>query len=188
MRILSGLYPPTDGQVFLDNYNLRLISPGFVREFIGYVPQDVRLFSGTLRDGLPRPSEEQLAGACEATGLSHVIVRHPLGLGLPISEGGHGLSVGQRQLVALTRMFLARPRIVLLDEPTASMDKNLEDRVLGSLFGLLGPETTVVLVTHKNSVVEHCDRVIVLDAGGVVLDGPKVEVLAALGRPREGVV
>ena len=190
MRILSGLYRPTDGQVFLDHYNLGLTSPGFVREFVGYVPQDVRLFSGTLRDnltlGLPRPSEEQLAGACEATGLSHVIVRHPLGLGLTISEGGHGLSVGQRQLVALTRILLARPRIVLLDEPTASMDKNLEDLVLGSIFRLLGPETTVVLVTHKNSVLEYCDRVIVLDAGGVVLDGPKAEVLAALGKPREG--
>ena len=76
--------------------------------------------------------------------------------------------------------------MVLLDEPTASMDRSLEDRVLGSLFGLLGPETTVVLVTHKNSVVEYCNRVIVMDAGSVVLDGPKAEVLTALSKPREG--
>ena len=98
MRILSGLYRPTDGQVFLDNYNLGLISPGFVREFIGYVPQDIRLFGGTLRDnltlGLPRPSEEQLAGACEATGLSHVIVRHPLRVGA-YHKRGRARAVGR---------------------------------------------------------------------------------------------
>ena len=191
MRVLSGLYRPTEGLVFLDNYNLGLVSPAFAREVIGYVPQDVRLFSGTLRDnltlGLPRPSEESLASACEATGLSDVIVRHPLGLGLSISEGGHGLSVGQRQLVALTRILLARPSIVLLDEPTASMDKNLEELVLGSLFDRLGSETTVVLVTHKNSVIEYCNRVIVLDAGNIVLDGPKADVLMSLRQPKKGV-
>jgi ATP-binding cassette subfamily C protein LapB len=170
--------------VFLDHYDIRLVAPEFSRGIIGYVPQDVRLFSGTLRDnltlGLPNPSEEILARACEATRLSDVIASHPDGLGLPITEGGLGLSTGQRQLVALTRALIARPRILLLDEPTASMDKTLEGIILDALVRSQGPDVTVVVVTHKTSVLEYCDRMLVVDAGHIVLDGPKAQVLGAL--------
>ena len=190
MRVLSGLYHPTTGSVFLDHHDIALVQPDFVREVIGYVPQDVRLFSGTLRDnltlGLPNPSEEILAGACEATRLSSVIAAHPLGLGLPITEGGLGLSAGQRQLVALTRALIARPRILLLDEPTASMDKALEGTILDALIRSQAPEVTVVVVTHKTSVLDYCDRVLVLDAGRIILDGPKPQVLEALSGKRVG--
>ena len=184
MRVLSGLYRPAHGSVFLDHFDIRLVAPEFSRGIIGYVPQDVRLFSGTLRDnltlGLPNPSEEVLARACEATRLSDVIASHPHGLGLPITEGGLGLSTGQRQLVALTRALIARPRILLLDEPTASMDKTLEGIILDALVRCQGPDVTVVVVTHKTSVLEYCDRMLVLDAGHIVLDGPKAQVLGAL--------
>ena len=190
MRVLSGLYRPTSGCVFLDHYDIGLVAPDFSRDMIGYVPQDVRLFGGTLRDnltlGLPNPSEETLARACEATQLSAVIASHPQGLGLPITEGGLGLSAGQRQLVALTRALIARPRILLLDEPTASMDKALEGVILDALIRSQDPEVTVVIVTHKTSVLEYCDRMIVMDAGRVVLDGPKAQVLEALAGPKTG--
>lgn len=190
MRVLSGLYRPSTGSVFIDHHDISLIRPEFVREAIVYVPQDVRLFSGTLRDnltlGLPRPSEEILAGACEATRLSEVITAHPQGLGLPITEGGLGLSSGQRQLVALTRALIARPRILLLDEPTASMDRVLESTILDALIRSQDPGVTVMVVTHKTSVVDYCDRVIVLDGGRVVLDGPRAQVIEALSGPKKG--
>ena len=93
-----------------------------------------------------------------------------MGLGLPITEGGLGLSAGQRQLVAVTRGSLSRPKVILLDEPSASMDRNLERRALGALFEGHDPDTTIVMVTHKISVIDFCSRVIVLDENKVVLD------------------
>lgn len=189
LRILSGLYRPGHGRVFFGERDLSQLPPDYIREVLGYVPQDTRLFSGSLRDnlvlGLPAPTESALSAACDATGLSEVIAAHPLGLGLMISEGGLGLSVGQRQLVGLTRALLARPRLLLLDEPTASMDARLERRVLRGIFEGCGP-ATVVLVTHKMSVLGHCDRVLVLDQGRVLLDGPRSEVLDRLSGAPEG--
>lgn len=190
VRLLSGLYRPGHGRVFLGGHDMGLLPQDYVREVVAYVPQDIRLFSGTLRDnlilGLPAPTESSLSQACDLTGLSEVIAGHPLGLGLPINEGGLGLSVGQRQLVALTRAVLARPRVLLLDEPSASLDSGLERRVLENIFGGCGPETSVVLVTHKLSVLDHCERILVVDQGQVVLDGPRAEVLDRLSGPAEG--
>ncbi len=184
IKILSGLYKPSVGTVFLDNVDVTQLAPEFVREHMGYLPQDVRLFQGTLREnltlGMPSPSDSQILRAAAMTGLDQVIQGHPKGMELEISEGGKGLSGGQRQLVGITRMLLQQPRIMLLDEPTASMDAQLENRVMHHLFNELAPESLLVVVTHKPALLAYVSRVIVVDKGRIVLDGPRDAVLARL--------
>jgi ATP-binding cassette subfamily C protein LapB len=170
--------------VLLDANDIGLLAPGFVREHIGYLPQDVRLFKGTLRDnltmGLASPSDSQVLSAARLTGLDVAVAQHPRGFGLEIAEGGRGLSGGQRQLVGLTRMLIAEPRILLLDEPTASMDGDMEDRVMAALFGALDPQGVAIVVTHKVRLLQHVSRVIVMERGRIALDGPRDAVLQAL--------
>tara|TARA_E500000178_G_C16930683_1_gene711536 strand:- start:429 stop:1328 length:900 start_codon:yes stop_codon:yes gene_type:complete len=181
IKILSGLYQPQQGGVFLDDMDMSLMASEFVREQIGYLPQEVRLFNGTLRDnlvlGLPALSDSQILKASALTGLDQAIQNHPSGLEINISEGGKGLSGGQRQLVGLTRMLLARPKVLLLDEPTASMDTRLEELVMKHLFEQLPDDSVIVLATHKAGVLKHVNRIVVMDSGKVTLDGPKQEVL-----------
>jgi ATP-binding cassette subfamily C protein LapB len=182
--MLSGLFQPTSGAVMLDDVDIRQLAPQFVREHIGYLPQDVRLFRGTLRDnltlGLPTPSDSRLLQACQLTGLQQIVTNHPQGLELPIAEGGRGLSGGQRQLVGLTRLLLAQPKVMLLDEPTAAMDNQLEASVMAHLFKEVAPTSSLVVVTHKLALLRHVDRVIVVDQGKRVFDGPKDKVMAML--------
>lgn len=184
VKLLSGLYKPTAGHVYLDGVDMIHLAPEFVREHVGYLPQDVRLFNGTLRHnltlGLPTPSDSQIFKAAAMTGLDQVIQNHPRGMELEIAEGGRGLSGGQRQLVGLTRMLLASPKVLLLDEPTASMDAKLENRVMQHLFEHMPQDSTMVVVTHKPSVLSYVQRILVVDKGRVVLDGPRDEVLARL--------
>jgi len=184
IKLLSGLFKPAAGTAFLDDIDITHLAPEFVREHVGYLPQDVRLFQGSLRDnltlGLPAPSDSQLLRAAALTGLDQVIQAHPKGLELEISEGGKGLSGGQRQLVGLTRLLLARPRVMLLDEPTASMDAQLEARVMQHLFQEVPPDSLLVVVTHKPAILPLVNRVVVVDRGRVVLDGPRDAVLARL--------
>jgi len=187
VKLLSGLYRPSEGSIFVDGVDVTHLAPEFVREHVGYLPQDVRLFNGSLREnltmGLPTPSDSQIMRAAERTGLDKVIQGHPKGLELEIAEGGRGLSGGQRQLVGLTRMLLARPRILLLDEPTASMDSALEVRVMKHLFEEMPADASVIAVTHKPALLPHVQRLIVLDRGKIVLDGPRDQVLARLRQP-----
>ena len=187
VKALSGLYKPTEGRVFLDDVDMTNLAPEFVREHVGYLAQDVRLFQGTLRDnlalGLPSPSDQQILQAAQRTGLDRLIAAHPKGLGIEISEGGKGLSGGQRQLVGLTRLVLAKPRVMLLDEPTASMDPQLEELVAERVFGMRPEDTTLVVVTHKLAMLRHFSRIVVLDRGRIVADGPRDEILR---RMREG--
>lgn len=187
IKLLSGLYLPSEGRAFLDDVDMAHLAPEFVREHVGYLPQDVRLFQGTLRDnlalGLPSPTDEQILEAARLTGLDRVISSHPKGLGIEISEGGRGLSGGQRQLVGLTRLVLAKPRVMLLDEPTASMDAQLEELIAASVFGLRPADTTLVVVTHKLAMLRHFTRVVVMDRGRIVADGPRDEMLR---RMRDG--
>ena len=187
VKMLSGLYKPKSGAVLLDGVDMNQLAPEFVREHIGYLPQDVRLFNGTLRDnltlGLPTPSDSVILRAARLTGLDQIIQNHPKGLELDISEGGRGLSGGQRQLVGLTRLLMAKPRILLLDEPTASMDAQLEARVMRHLFQEMPPDSVVVVVTHKMGLLPLVNRVIVVDKGRVVADGPRDQVLARMRQP-----
>lgn len=187
LKLLSGLYRPNTGRLLLDGVDASLLAPGFVREHIAYLPQDVRLFAGTLRDnlclGLPLPDDSQIMAAAVATGLDRVIGRHPRGLSLPISEGGKGLSGGQRQLVGVTRLLLARPSVLLLDEPTASLDAELEAALMRATFDARRPDDLVVLVTHKLSLLQHVSRVIFMARGRIVLDGPRDQVLERLRKP-----
>jgi ATP-binding cassette subfamily C protein LapB len=185
LKLLSGLYQPTSGRAFLDDVDMAHLEPVFLRSHIHYFPQDARLFNGTLRDNLVfghdvDPGDEAILKAVRATGLDELISAHPRGLGLYINEGGHGLSGGQRQLVALTRLLLVRKGIMLLDEPTAAMDGNTEERIANVMVNAVPEQGALVLVTHKLNLLKHVQRVIVMDKGRVVLDGSRDAVLAKI--------
>ena len=188
LRLLSGMYRPQQGRILLDDIALAHIAKPALASHMGYVQQDGRLFAGTLRDNLILgqidPGEEAIMQAARATGLLQAVVTpHPKGLQQEIFEGGTGLSGGQRQLVNLTRAFLRNPSIWLLDEPTASMDRNLEMQVTQALHSALAPEHTLVLVTHKAEMLELVERLIVVANHQIVLDGPKAQILQKLQGP-----
>ncbi len=185
LRLLSGMYKPQNGRVLLDGVDISHIAKPGLAEHIGYLPQDGRLFAGTLREnlilGLLDPGDEALLQCAKLSGLmSAVIANHPQGLQQPIFEGGIGLSGGQRQLVNFTRVLLRRPKVWLLDEPTSNLDRNSEMQVLRALSESLSPSSTLVVVTHKTEILPLVGRIIVVADNRVVMDGPRNEVLARL--------
>jgi ATP-binding cassette subfamily C protein LapB len=184
LKLASGLYRPAEGKVFLGGIDMAMIAPAFVRESVAYLPQDIRLVSGTLREnllqGLPDPGDEALLQAARETGLISLISNHPKGLALPITEGGRGISGGQRQLVGLTRMLLARPSVLLLDEPSASMDAHSEAKVVAMLKAKAAEGVTLIVATHKNALLPVLDRLLLMQGCRVVMDGPRDLVLAKL--------
>ena len=189
LRVLSGMFKPQEGRVLLDSIDLAHIDKPLLAEHIGYVQQDGRLFSGTLRDNLilgqVDPGDEAILEAARKTGLMQaVITPHPHGLQRTIYEGGTGLSGGQRQLVNLTRTVLRQPSIWLLDEPTASMDRNTEAHTTQTLKDAIKPTDTLVLVTHKTEMLDLVDRLIVVYNHQIALDGPKQDVLRQLHNAR----
>ena len=188
LKLASGMYRPAEGKVFFGGMDMALLAPLVVRENIGYLPQDVRLFSGSLRDnllmGLPDPGEDAVLEAARRTGLIDLVMGQPKGLALEITEGGRGVSGGQKQLIALTRLLLARPKVWLLDEPTGAMDSVSEARIVGLLRELAAEGVTLVVTTHKTALLPLLDRLIVLQGGRLLLDGSRDAVLAKLsGRP-----
>ena len=183
LRLLAGLYLPTEGMVEVDSMDLRQVDPADFRARVGFVSQDPRLFSGSLRDNvlLDRPGADatKLAEVATLTGLDRLVSQHPQGWELPVGESGALLSGGQRQLVALARCLVMRPQVLLMDEPTSSMDAQSEMAFLRQLKTACG-DCTLVMVTHRPAVLELVGRVVVIDGGKVILDGPKEAVLAAL--------
>jgi ATP-binding cassette subfamily C protein LapB len=183
LRLLAGLYQPTEGMVEVDGIDLRQIDPADFRAKVGFVSQEPRLFKGTLREnvlmGRMSIDAARLTEVAKLTGLDRVIASHPLGWELQVGEMGGLLSGGQRQLVALARSLVTQPQILLMDEPTSSMDAQSEIMFLRQLHEVVG-NRTLIMVTHRPAVLELAQRVLVVDAGKVVLDGPKAQVLAAL--------
>ena len=190
LKLFAGLYRPTEGKAFLGDVDISLISPAFLRESIGYLPQDVQLFSGTLRDnlllGLPDPGDGPILDMARKTGLISLITGQDRGLALRLSEGGKGVSGGQRQLIGLTRLLLANPKIWLLDEPTASLDAENEAKVVAVLQEIAASGATMIISTHKTALLPLLPRLLVIREGHVVMDGTRSDVLAKLtARPQE---
>jgi ATP-binding cassette subfamily C protein LapB len=188
-KLLLGLYQPTGGAVSVDGVDTRQLDPADLRRNIGYVAQDVTLFYGTLRDniaiGAPYADDAAVVAAAEAAGLTDFVNRHPDGFDMMIGERGDSLSGGQRQSVAIARAFLMDPPILLLDEPTSSMDFSSEQQFKQKLK-LMAAHKTVLIVTHRNSLLDLATRVIVVDDGRIVADGPRDQVIQALQSGRIG--
>ncbi|WP_326524658.1 ATP-binding cassette domain-containing protein [Sphingomonas sp.] len=186
LRLMAGLYAPMRGIVTLDGLDMGRIAENVLRRDVGYLPQDFRLVNGTLREnllmGLGDPGDQAVLAAAQTTGLIHLIAAHPMGLDLPISEGGRGLSGGQRTLTGLTRLLLATPKLWLLDEPTSNLDMGTEAAVMNAVMQRLTPESTMVLVTHKIALLQMCTRTIVMANGRLTHDGPTQAVLNELQR------
>jgi ATP-binding cassette subfamily C protein LapB len=182
-RLIMGLYQPTDGAVLLDGIDLRQLDPADVRRNLGYVSQDVTLFYGTLRDnitfGLPYADDSAVVAAAELAGMAGFVNRHPRGFDMPVGERGESLSGGQRQGIGLARAVLHNAPILLLDEPTSAMDFTTEAQITQNI-GHFAHNKTVVLVTHRTSLLAMVTRVIVVDAGKIVADGPRDRIMEAL--------
>ena len=182
-RLILGLYQPADGAVLLDGIDLRQLDPADVRANVGYVSQDVTLFYGTLREnvtlGMPYADDSAVVAAAETAGLADFVNRHPRGFDMPVGERGESLSGGQRQAVGIARAVLHNAPILLLDEPTSAMDFSTESQITQRLNAFT-QHKTVVLVTHRTSLLALVDRVIVIDGGRVVADGPRDRIMEAL--------
>lgn len=188
-KLLLGLYQPSEGSVSIDGVDLRQLDPADLRRNVGYVPQDVTLFYGTLREnisiGAPYADDAAVVAAAEAGGLTEFVNRHPDGFDMMIGERGESLSGGQRQGVAIARAFLMDPPILLLDEPTSAMDFTSEQQFKERLK-IIAAHKTVLIVTHRNSLLDLATRVMVVDDGKIVADGPRDQVIQALQSGRVG--
>ncbi len=182
-RLVAGIYHADNGAVRIDGVDMRQLDPGDLRHNIAYVSQDNQLLFGSIRDnltmGLAHVDDEQIVHAAELAGVSSFVNRHPLGFDMPVGEHGSRLSGGQRQAVALARALVQDAPILLMDEPTGAMDNSSEEHIKRELAKVVDGKT-LVLITHRASLLDLVERVIVVDAGKIVADGPKAQVLEAL--------
>jgi ATP-binding cassette subfamily C protein LapB len=188
-KLILGLYQPTEGAVLVDGIDLRQLDPAELRRQIGYVQQDVMLFYGSLREnitlGAPLADDTDIVKAAEIGGILSLVNQHPKGFDMLVGERGESLSGGQRQGVAIARAVINDPPILLLDEPTSSMDFSSEDDIKRRLaeFAI---DMTVILISHRTSLLDLAERIIVMDGGLIMADGPKEQVVTALRQGRIG--
>ena len=182
-KLALSLYTPDEGALLVDGTDLRQIDPADLRRWTGYMPQDVALFQGSVRQNIcmshPQASDQEILQAALISGTNDFMRTHPLGYELQVSERGSSLSGGQRQSISIARALLRTPSILVMDEPTSSMDAQSEALLVQRLKTIL-PGKTMLLITHRPSLLELVDRLIVMDGGQVVADGPKDLVLRQL--------
>ena len=188
-KLISGLYQPTSGKVLVDDANILQIDPAELRRRIGYIPQDVTLLSTTLHEnitlGNPHAEHALITQAINVSGLANLINSHPDGINMQVGERGQKLSWGQRQAVAIARAVLHQPKILVFDEPTSFLDNTLEEHVKLQLKRF-SSQRTLVLVTHRGSLLDLVDRLLVLEEGKLIADGPKDQVIGALQKNSAG--
>lgn len=182
-KMLIGLYQPRDGAVKFGGVDIRQLAEADLRGRVGFLPQDVVLFYGTIRDNIalgdPTINDQMILRASTLAGVTEFIRSNPAGFGAQVGEWGMSLSGGQRQAVALARALVRDPDILILDEPTSNMDNASEQMIKNRLKAVMGNKT-LVLITHRLSMLELVDRLIVMEGGRIIADGPKNEVLRRL--------
>lgn len=182
-KLLMGLYQPSNGHILVDGMDIAQIDPVDLRKHIGYVPQDISLWRGTLKynilSGDTSVPDEVFLKVCEISGVLDFVRLNPLGFNMPINEDGSGLSQGQKQSLAIARALVHKPKILLMDEPTANMDPQSEHLFLTKLNSYLTDET-LILITHRLNVLALVNRVVIMEFGQILLDGPKNDVLKKL--------
>jgi ATP-binding cassette subfamily C protein LapB len=188
-KLILGLYQPTEGAILIDGIDARQIDPAELRRSIGYVQQDNHLFYGSLRENItlrhPHADDQSVLQAAQVGGIADFVNAHPKGFDLEVGERGDTLSGGQRQGVGIARAFVTQPQIVLLDEPTSAMDHSGEETVKRNIAEATADKTMIV-ISHRNAMLELAERLIVIDSGQVVADGNKEDVTAALRAGKVG--
>jgi ATP-binding cassette subfamily C protein LapB len=179
-KLILGLQKPSEGAVLVDGCDLRQFDKADLRKNFGTVLQDIWLMAGTVRHnialGALRPSQKDILEAAEIAGVHDFLASHPDGYNLKLAERGEGLSGGQRQAITIARALVGRPSVILMDEPTSAMDVNAERTLIERLKPRV-KDATLIVITHKGTLIDLVDRVIVMDQGRVVADGPKEQVL-----------
>lgn len=183
-RLIAGFYQPDEGRVLVDGVDLRQFDPADLRRGVGFVLQDTDLFFGKLRDnialGYPAATDAEILEAAHLAGVEQFAAHHPLGYDLPIAEGGRSLSGGQKQAIGLARALIRKPQVLFLDEPTAHFDTRSETEFLERLKALKQKDMTVIVSTHRLSLLALVDRLLVFEQGKLVADGPRDLVIARL--------
>ncbi|WP_117194793.1 type I secretion system permease/ATPase [Rhizobium terrae] len=189
-RLLDGLFLPSEGRVLIDGVDIRQYHMAEVRAAVAIAGQSSDLFSGTVKENLligrADATDEELLDVARMTGVEEFVANHPRGFDMPVGERGNNLSAGQRQALAIARLLLTKPKIVFLDEPSGAMDLASERHLLSKLSTAFSRDTTLIIATHRYSMLDLVDRLVVIDKGRIIADGPKATVIEAMqkgGKP-----